>query len=99
MEWLVFKENMNSKKLEPYNIFDNKNFEKDCRAAFESSINEDGFIEYGCLEDKLSRILRYYFWGKTEYEFYFGERKISIYDQVVREMKAFIDFLKEEWLN
>ena len=54
MEWLVFKENMNSRKLEPYNIFDNKRFERDCRAAFESSINGDGFIEYGYLKDKLS---------------------------------------------
>ena len=92
-EWYVYRYNINKKRIEKYNIFNHGSFAKD----LEKIIEEDPFD----IEERIKRILLYYFWSKAEWEIiispFIGEKteaiKIDVYDQVMNNWDRFIDYL------
>ena len=105
LEWNVWYENVNERKIEPYNVFKHYRFVEDCRkAAKKFAKDESGFSE------AVKSSLMYYFWSKCEWEVIItswppGKKdaqgrdydiKIDVYDQVMMNFDKFIDYL---WNN
>ena len=98
-EWYVYRENVNSKTIEPYNIFKNNSFYRDCENCIKTCDDIDSFFK------RLDKLLMYYFWARCEYEIvltgwpspeYTKDKKIDIYDQVTLNYQAFVDYI---WNN
>ena len=62
MIWNVYCESFNNNSIIEYNIFNHKSFAKDVNKLLKENTIKDEFAE------QLKRSLRYYFWGKSEYE-------------------------------
>ena len=62
MVWNVYREDFNHGAIVKYNIFDHSSFAQDVNNLLKEDITKDEFAE------QLKRSLRYYFWGKSEYE-------------------------------
>ena len=100
LEWNVFVENFNGRKIEIYNIFQNTSLLEDIRRDAKKC-GEDRVA----FEERLRRDLMYYFWSKCEYEIIlsswpecadFREEKIDVYDQVRLNWPVFVDYV---WNN
>ena len=97
MEWNVYVENFNTRRIEKYNIFKHYSFLKDCvKFAKIKDITKQEFAE------KVKRSLSYFFWCKCEWEIIlsawppredFREEKIDVYSQVCLNFDIFIDYL------
>lgn len=94
MKWNVFYHNSNSDTICVYNIFDHAGFRKDAEEAIEKCKTK------GDLSIVIKLSLAHYFWKKCEWEVVVtawsgGEAntKIDIFDQVVNNWSAFIDYL------
>lgn len=100
MEWNVFRYNINSRKIETFNIFDHWKFEEDIQKHLKECKTKEEFEPY------LDSHLMYYFWCKSEYELLFspwcgGDRekdtiKVDIYSQVMNNFEIFLDYV---WNN
>ena len=62
MQWNVFCENVNARKIEMYNIFQHGRFAEDVAKLLKEDISKEKFSE------KLKRTLGYYFRAKCEWE-------------------------------
>lgn len=62
MKWNVLCHNINSHKIEEYNIFKHSSFAKDIAELSNQDLTKEDYAE------KLKRILQYYFWSKAEHE-------------------------------
>ena len=62
MKWNVYRHNINSRKIEVYNIFDHYSFNKDVEKHLKECSNKEEFAK------RLRRSLFYYFWAKAEHE-------------------------------
>ncbi len=62
MTWNVFRENINRKEIVKYNIFNHSGFSNEVDELLKEEISKDEF------DEKLRRILFYYFGSKAEYE-------------------------------
>ena len=62
MTWYVYRENMNNKSIEKFNIFYHGGFRKDIEDAVKVAGTKEIFAEM------VQRSLCYYFWCKSEYE-------------------------------
>ena len=62
MIWNVYRENVNTKRIEIYNIFEHASFRKDAEEAYATCKTKDEFVE------QLRKSLMYYFWSKCEWE-------------------------------
>jgi hypothetical protein len=62
MIWHVYRENINTKRIEIYNIFEHASFRKDIEEAYATCKTKDEFVE------QLRKSLMYYFWSKCEWE-------------------------------
>lgn len=62
MTWNVFHHNVNSRKIEEYNIFKHSSFAKDVAELSNQDLTKEDYAE------KLRRIVQYYFWSKCEME-------------------------------
>lgn len=100
IEWNVYYENFNGRKIEKYNIFNHYSFMRDCTNA--AKINDDNKVYFA---EAVKRSLMYFFWSKCEWEIILSEwppgnrceqKKISVYDQVMLNWDAFIDYI---WNN
>lgn len=99
LEWLVYNEDFNSKKIREFNIFSHGRFFEDCRKNVKKHKDDkEAFVE------QLRRDLMYYFWSKCEYEIIltslftrddFHDRKIDVYDQVFQHWNVFSDWVWE----
>ena len=101
LKWFVFVEDINSKRINVYNIFEHKDFMEDCDDAWKDYIND----EHRDLKKKKKDIesnLMYYFWSKCEWEIVlsdfppsdsFQKKKIDVYQQVKINWDIFIDYL------
>ena len=96
MEWYVFRDNWNAKKIESYNIFEHYSFRTEVLKHLKKCEDKAEFAQ------KLKCSLRYYFWSKAEWEilvtrwaFTTGERelKIDVYDQVMLNWDVFVDYV------
>ena len=62
MIWNVFRENINGKEIVKYNIFSHSGFADEVDELLKEEVSKDEF------DEKLRRILFYYFGSKAEYE-------------------------------
>ena len=62
MTWNVFRENINRKEIVKYNIFNHSGFADEVDELLKEEVSKDEF------DEKLRRILFYYFGSKAEYE-------------------------------
>lgn len=99
LEWYVYLEDVNNKKIIKYNIFNHYSFRQDLKDIIKKIKNKDEFSE------KMKRSTMYYFWSKCEYEILittwlgrkdFKGEKIDVYDQLQLNWNAFIDYV---WKN
>lgn len=99
MEWNVFYHNLNSRKIETFNIFNHGSFVEYVKQHLKECETKE---EFGA---KLQSELRYYFWAKSEYEViiipWCGGRdvkdiKVDIYTQVMNNWHVFLDYV---WSN
>lgn len=99
MEWFVYRENINRKQIERFNIFDHGGFVKDFCKAVNKFEDKESFAE------DIHHSLMYYFWCKSEYEvtiYPWPARsaedfhiKVDIFEQVNMNWQAFIDYVWE----
>ena len=99
LEWYVYYHNINSQRIETYNIFDHRTFNKYVNQHLEECQTKEEF------DNALESELRYYFWCKAEWEIivspWCGDRdtkevKIDVYDQVMLNFDLFVDYV---WKN
>lgn len=62
LEWHVYKNEFNQKKIVKFNVFDHWRFEEDVKKALKKCKTKEEFAE------DLKKNLTYYFWSKCEYE-------------------------------
>lgn len=99
LEWYVYLEDVNRKKIVKYNVFKHYNFCQDLKDIISKLKNKNE------LSEKVRRIALYYFWSKCEYEILittwigrkdFKDEKVDVYDQLQLNWNAFIDYI---WKN
>ena len=100
LKWFVFIEDINSKRIKVYNIFEHKDFVEDCDDAWEDYINEHR--DFSKFKKDIESNLMYYFWSKCEWEIVlsdfppsdsFQKKKIDVYQQIKINWDKFIDYL------
>ena len=62
LKWLVFRENINTRKIEEFDIFRHSSFAEDVDKLLKEHLNYDEFAE------ELRHTAQYYFWAKSEHE-------------------------------
>ena len=96
LEWNVYVNNFNSKRIETYNIFKHGGFLDDCKkAARKYSKDEAAFLE------EVRKYLMYNFWSKCEWEIVITdwptsgkvEKKIDVFDQVMLNWPIFCAYI------
>ena len=102
-KWVVYRENINTRKIVPMNIFDHYSFAMGCDKVYKKHKDDkDKFAE------EIRHELMYYFWSKCEYEVVINSWigfektkgiKIDIYDQVMLNWEIFIDYLWGYYTN
>ncbi len=99
MEWNVYYHNINSQKIETYNIFNHHAFNEYIKLHLRKCRTKEEFSE------RLKSELNFYFWSKAEWEIiiapWCGGRdtkdiKIDVYDQVMNNYDIFLDYV---WSN
>ena len=97
LEWNVLRVNINTKRIEIYNIFDHYHFRKDCDSLGEH-VNEPYF------KTAIKDYLMYYFWSKYEWEIFIQEnsnsyKKMDVYAQVMMNWDKFIDYVSAYYIS
>lgn len=100
LNWYVYRENYNIKEIEIFNIFENTRFKNEVINLINDKLTKEEFKE------KIHSLLFYYYAFKCEYEVVITsfpyriknneltiERKIDIYQQVMLNWDAFIEYL------
>lgn len=94
MEWYVYYENFNAKKIVKWNIFNHYKFKEEVEKLLHRNLSREDFSE------KLKDCLLYYFWAKSEYEIlispWLGDAKdikVDVFDQVVMNFDRFADYI------
>lgn len=96
LKWFVYIDNP-AKGIVPFNIFDHSSFNQAVQTLLKRITVKSEF------EEQLRRELRYYFWGKCEYEVVVSEWpqvegkesksiKVDITDQVLLNWSLFVDY-------
>ena len=97
MTWKVWHYNINKREIEPYDIFSHGGFAEDLDKLFKEESCLDNF------DEKLKRILQYWFWAKCEHEVLICgwppshsdvDKKIDIYSQVMLNWDVFVEYVK-----
>lgn len=99
LEWNVYLEDFNSKKICIFNVFNSYNFYNGCLEAKKKYVKDkEKFL------DEIKSWLKYSFWSKCEYEIVltswpkrdnFEEEKIDVYDQVMLNWPVFSEYIWE----
>ena len=99
LEWNVFIEDFNGKRITTYNIFNHYGFLSDI--GKNKHLSKEEFI------DKLKSSLMYYFWSKCEWEVIlsdwppspkergFKQEKVDVYRQVRLNWNVFTEYVWE----
>lgn len=106
LKWMVYYEDWNGKKIEPFNVFRHGGFLNDLRkAAKKVHVREDIKEEKEWFLDQLRRSLGYYYWSKCEWELVLTpwvcregvkDVKIDVYSQVMMNWEVFSEYV---WKN
>ena len=101
LKWFVFVEDINSKRINVYNIFEHKDFMEDCDDAWKDYINDE-HRDFSKFKKDIESNLMYYFWSKCEWEIVlsdfppsdsFQKKKIDVYQQVKINWDICIDYV------
>lgn len=100
MEWNVWRNELNTDKIQPFNVFNHCGFRRAVLDIFNNQLCMDEF------EEMIDKEAMYYFWCKTKYEIMIGDlvergqkTKIDIYSQLKLNWDRFIDYLWNEYIN
>ena len=97
LEWNVYYEDFNGKKIVPHNVFNHRRFNEDVKKSFKK--NKDDFEAF---KKETKSNLRYYYWSKCEWEIILSawinsgrvpEVKIDVYDQVMLNFDLFAKYV------
>ena len=98
LEWNVWRNDLNTNKIKPFNVFNHCSFNKAVTDIFSKRLHMDEF------EEMIDKEAMYYFWCKAEYEVMIGDlfekgakTKIDIYSQLKLNWDRFIDYLWNEY--
>ena len=97
--WNVYRHNINTRKIEVYNIFDHYSFFEECKKIAKKYKNDKATFV-----DEIRHSLMYYYWSKCEWEITIGGFpredkgiiKEDVFDQVMLNWDSFIEYL---WTN
>jgi len=95
LEWNVYYEDINNKKIDIFNVFHHWSFLEDCKKnAKQNGENYNAFIH------QLKRDAMYYFWSKCEWEIVVTgfpidktKKKLDVYDQVIANFDIFAEYI------
>lgn len=97
LEWNVYVESINSRKILPFNVFNHHFFTLGCAKVAKKCMSKTEFAE------KVKRELMYYYWSKCEWEVLLASwtspedkkthYKIDVYNQIMLNYPRFIDYL------
>lgn len=96
LEWNVYVNYFNDRKIKPYNVFDHYSFTEDLKKIARKYGKDKA--EFA---DQVRSSVMYYFWSKAEWEIILStlsqshERKIDVHDQIVMNWERFINYLWE----
>ena len=97
LEWNVYYESFNNRKIETFNLFDHGRFLADTKKNAKKNIHD-----YEAFKDQLRRDLMYYFWSKCEWEIILSAWirkdstkpiKIDVWDQVNLNWEVFCKYV------
>lgn len=91
MIWHVYRENVNTKRIEIYNIFEHTSFRKDVEEAYATCKTKDEFVE------QLKRTLMYYFWSKCEWEVIITDWPTHITVEEIEELNDELSRYESRW--
>lgn len=101
LEWNVWRNELNTDKIQPFNVFNHYSFNKAVTDIFSKC-----YLHMDEFEEMIDKEAMYYFWCKTEYEVMIGgllergqKTKIDIYSQLKLNWDRFIDYLWNEYIN
>lgn len=99
LEWNVYINSFNEKRIEICNIFDHCRFLDGCKKIAKKYKDDKA-----AFAEELRRELMYYFWSKCEWEIIlkdwpphddFNDEKVDVYDQVRLNWNIFVDYVWE----
>lgn len=98
LEWNVFTDDYNSKKIEIYNVFEHNRFFEDCKKNAKKNIHD-----YNAFCEQLKRDAMYYYWSKCEWEIMImpwiykeaKSLKIDVFDQLKLNWETFCKYTWE----
>lgn len=101
LSWYVYRQNMDTGAIVPFNIFRHYDFCRDVENEIKKySLSASNDKDKSDFAISVKSRLMYYFWSKAEYEIvlknWIGsdcEIKIDVYDQVMLNFSKFIDYL------
>lgn len=97
MHWVVYIDNINTKSIETFDVFEHHRFAEDVRKAYKR--HKDDFDAFA---EDVKMYLAYYFWSKCEWEVIvsawpptnrISQRKIDVYEQVRNNWDVFIEYV------
>lgn len=97
MKWYVLISDFNKKEIIPYNIFNNGKFVDGIKELLEKGIGE-----YSTFVEDLTKLCRYCFWCKAEYEVMIGDlfeedvnkyKKVDVFTQIEPNMELLADYI------
>lgn len=101
LEWNVYMEDFSNKRIKTHNVFAHTGFLADLKKEARKYRDREREL----FEERLRRILMYYYWSKCEWEIVlsdwppsdrFNKEKVDVYDQVMLNWDAFRDYV---WRN
>ena len=100
LEWNVWRDELNTNKIQPSNVFNHYSFNKAVINIFNKRLRIDEF------EKMIDKEVMYYFWCRAEYEVMISglfergaKTKIDIYTQLKLNWDRFIDYLWNEYTS
>lgn len=96
LEWYVYRESWQTRKIEKHNVFNHVGFSKEVDNLLKTCQTVEEF------DKKLNSELMYYYWSKCEWEIlvspWIGDvesrsTKIDVYDQVMLNWDKFRDYV------
>ena len=107
LEWNVYVENFNGRKIEVHNVFNHCGLMEDLAKDMKKvHVREDRPEEKKWFLERLRRHLMYYYWSKCEWEIIitswppvkegFKDEKVDVYDQLLLNWPAFAEYV---WNN
>ena len=100
LKWYVYRENFNSKHIEPFNVFEHGSFLEDTEENYKKNKNN-----FDVFSEQLQRDARYYFRSKCEWEILIKNwltrddikaRKVDVREQIMINYDHFLDYV---WNN